>query len=1162
MCLAGFLYRKGKQARMKSKYPESSQYPQGVQGSRPDSNRQGGVNMDNGVIGDVGGGQSQNVACDACKLRRVKCDLLYLLTPPSVEDENLIPPLHELVRQNPDTCCTNCKNKGLRCTTNQILNPSRPNKSGRRIDEAREVFGGGTGSGMDTGMGDMKIMSDSVGEMDNSVRNVDGLINGMTDVGGMNEGMRDLGVVEPGVSDNDERDMRIGEMIDWSKGGDNGLPTIMLDNSYTFHPLSFDTSNSLQPQSLPGPSRQSWISQPLNDVYLDELEGLMMNITQPTSQSTSTSSESPPENVGQSYLDPNQLTSNHIQHVPNSFQSTTIPTQHVSSSTFDSWQDFLKSPNSPSNIPSSQLASHTSASSAIPLPPGLGRFSVQRDQFVKDGESSHVQIHQEPVRVMPVQGSWWRDVDRYTENTNTNQLVARKRGRWESETMDGEMIEDEWKLWAEDQKSLRWGRKENVQEALADRTLGLALSRHLVKVFFHSIHLSLPILSPESFYLQWEKAGQRSDNMSPAQEALCAVIEAWAARYSDSPVILGMDPKKAKDAPKVITSDGRFLPGTQARAHWGRARLGACNALASRARNLISSNGLLFTPSLTGVQAVTMFIQLMNLTDQKDRAEEQYMQNSVLQAAVVEQMRVLGLMRIFWSQVVADAYWAAGTGQSPKIGDEELSVAGQWLEAVQEDTLSPTFRMLVYYNCALIARKMASAITSRRKHKGAIDVVEFCQTVRNCWEQLQGVAKAVLESKELMDACDQRLLGFSPVNSLANIRLSVPLLMLVLHQQIREVAEFHAQLRNPFPVEEVGSASPENRNESYVMLKELETQSVDVLLHSCRAHVDMFQALLPTGIIQTASVMLRVLVATGQFLAEVPTNEQGYPSDTLGGCGWTWETKKKEVGCCVDALYQIGWAWSDIAEALDTILVSMERLQPSPSVLSSYHDNPPPPSVEMEKRRAVETIQSQGIIQSALRYWPPPSIPNLLEAALSQNSHIENPDNPDLFTSLKTHLSSTSNNNNNYLSSSSSSRLNLDIHMNPIPTNELNNPTGKLDMTEKVGTWVVSSGSSIFDNNALPPNYVPSKLRTDGKRGRAHGSDRSVSDWGRGLGPGVDSLKLGRYDLLPDRNNVTGGMGQEDVGAAGAFAFPMMDIGEVPDLNDLESLLRSLDQSM
>jgi hypothetical protein len=51
--------------------------------------------------------------------------------------------------------------------------------------------------------------------------------------------------------------------------------------------------------------------------------------------------------------------------------------------------------------------------------------------------------------------------------------------------------------------------------------------------------------------------------------------------------------------------------------------------------------------------------------------------------------------------------------------------------------------------------------------------------------------------------------------------------------------------------------------------------------------------------------MIRVLIASGQFLAEVPTIEQGYPSSTLGGCGWTWGEKQRIVSICSDALYQV-----------------------------------------------------------------------------------------------------------------------------------------------------------------------------------------------------------------------------------------------------------------
>jgi len=47
----------------------------------------------------------------------------------------------------------------------------------------------------------------------------------------------------------------------------------------------------------------------------------------------------------------------------------------------------------------------------------------------------------------------------------------------------------------------------------------------------------------------------------------------------------------------------------------------------------------------------------------------------------------------------------------------------------------------------------------------------------------------------------------------------------------------------------------------------------------------------PNGIVQTAAVFLRVLIATAQFLAEVPVAEQGYPSYAVSDCilareGW------------------------------------------------------------------------------------------------------------------------------------------------------------------------------------------------------------------------------------------------------------------------------------
>jgi hypothetical protein len=98
--------------------------------------------------------------------------------------------------------------------------------------------------------------------------------------------------------------------------------------------------------------------------------------------------------------------------------------------------------------------------------------------------------------------------------------------------------EDPWSLWSPlSRREVRWGHPEVVAQQLADRSIGIELSRHLIKVYFESVHYILRIVSPEEFYLDWQRAEERSDRMPPDQEVLCAVIEAWAAHFSDHPVV-------------------------------------------------------------------------------------------------------------------------------------------------------------------------------------------------------------------------------------------------------------------------------------------------------------------------------------------------------------------------------------------------------------------------------------------------------------------------------------------------------------------------------------------------------------------------------------------------------------------------------------------------
>jgi hypothetical protein len=76
----------------------------------------------------------------------------------------------------------------------------------------------------------------------------------------------------------------------------------------------------------------------------------------------------------------------------------------------------------------------------------------------------------------------------------------------------------------------------------------------------------------------------------------------------------------------VITAEGQFTPGSKGRAHWGKARLPVCNALLDRAGRIVDAASLLRRPSVTGLQALSLYNQLMHMSDQGSRVKDQWIQ--------------------------------------------------------------------------------------------------------------------------------------------------------------------------------------------------------------------------------------------------------------------------------------------------------------------------------------------------------------------------------------------------------------------------------------------------------------------------------------------------------------------------------------------------------
>ena len=83
-----------------------------------------------------------------------------------------------------------------------------------------------------------------------------------------------------------------------------------------------------------------------------------------------------------------------------------------------------------------------------------------------------------------------------------------------------------------------------------------------------------------------------------------------------------------------------------------------------------------------------------------------------------------------------------------------------------------------------------------------------------------------------------------------NLRMSCPFVLLVMHQAIREQLEFRKKLGGSFIFVATPSSNGSGSNGStpsglrggeVAVLEEIQLQSIDVLLHSCRSQMEMYK---------------------------------------------------------------------------------------------------------------------------------------------------------------------------------------------------------------------------------------------------------------------------------------------------------------------------------
>jgi len=105
--------------------------------------------------------------------------------------------------------------------------------------------------------------------------------------------------------------------------------------------------------------------------------------------------------------------------------------------------------------------------------------------------------------------------------------------------------------------------------------------------------------------MAWNLAGQVAENLTPANECLAAVLQAWASRISDSPLIVGYGVPRLEEVRKT---GGDFTIV-------GNRREEFATAMKERALRLVDEKGLLRISSAASCSALTLLEFLVTFDD-------------------------------------------------------------------------------------------------------------------------------------------------------------------------------------------------------------------------------------------------------------------------------------------------------------------------------------------------------------------------------------------------------------------------------------------------------------------------------------------------------------------------------------------------------------------
>ncbi|SCV70840.1 BQ2448_3602 [Microbotryum intermedium] len=447
--------------------------------------------------------------------------------------------------------------------------------------------------------------------------------------------------------------------------------------------------------------------------------------------------------------------------------------------------------------------------------------------------------------------------------------------------------------------------------------LGLAVQDHLVQTYYSVFQAQMHVVDWPVFQQTWDNAGRNAAAMSPTNEFLAVVIQAWAARFSDHPVVLGQ--KGALTLPTL--NDVRHHSGRDF-TDVGNRREPFARAMLDRALKVCDERGALRKASAACCYAL-LLLEFLMVWDNSGRAPSSAGRSMMVNCAehlrsmnepsyvsadpdeVVVPTEQISGGTLLWMMYTRDALAALMQSRTLCLTDEDLAGLSDLLairphaSEIMATVSSDNPQMLlglavvcVFRHLTNSIRECAKTIASPLARRMRLNEV----AIREAWADLDQSIRYTAIFKESVSRMDWT--SFPTAKA---------------HAWFRDVTVMHAQIALGVHSVVLDRWTLESNDErdlardptyaGYVdMLHRLKCESDERLL-TCIREVTKYYRGVNHCVVFEGVLSSEFMKDYLQHMLRSPTWEEDGPAN------WTWEDKKLHCDDAIKALRNGGWCW-------------------------------------------------------------------------------------------------------------------------------------------------------------------------------------------------------------------------------------------------------------